>query len=295
MPTQKLMVLGTVGLLSLVLGCARWSTPAPEGEPAGLPWPKLGPHSVVLELMFVRIPEKHTDFSDRFWPEVDETALSSGQRRQLAMNGFRCGLIGSTLPAVLRDIVDQQVPEEAGTGLKLTDPSGQPTARTHRLRSRPGQMGKIMVNHAPVEHLAALFFDEEGRVTGQTFAKAQLYYSVMSSDHGNGQVQLELAPMLEHGEAKPGYKGANGTWTIDNTSRDVRRFENMKIETKLAPGEAIAITSTCTPRGLGQQFFGGNPVERTSRLLLVVRLQQTQSDNRFSEDAVFEPVASTVN
>ncbi|MFO7903069.1 MAG: hypothetical protein R6U98_10430 [Pirellulaceae bacterium] len=295
MPIQKLMVLGTAALLSLAAGCARWSTPAPEGEPGGLPWPKLGPRSVVLELMFVRIPEEQTDFSDRFWPEVDETALSTAQRRRLATNGFRCGLIGSTLPAVLREIVDQQVPGEVEAGVKLTDPNGQPTVRTHRLRSHPGQKGKIMVNNAPVEQLAALFHDEEGRVTGETFTKAQLYYSVMSFDQGNGQVQLELAPMLEHGDPKPGYKGVNGSWTMDNTSRDARMFENMKIETKLAPGEAVAITSTSTPRGLGQQFFGGNPVERTSRLLLVVRLQQTQSDNRFSEDPAFEPVASTVD
>lgn len=295
MPMQKLMVLGTAGLLSLVVGCARWSTPAPESEPAGLPWPKLGPRSVVLELMFVRVPEEQTDFLDRFWPEVDETVLPTSHRRQLAMNGFRCGLIGSTLPPALQEIVGPQVPGEVGTSVKLTDPNRPPTTRTHRLRSRPGQMGKIMVKNGPAEQLAALCYDEKGRVSGETFTKAQLFYSVMSSDQGNGQVQLELAPMLEHGEPKPGYKGVNGAWTIDNASRNVRMFENMKIETKLAPGEAIAITSTSTPRGLGHQFFGGDPVERTSRLLLVVRLQQTQSDNRFSEDAAVEPVASTVH
>lgn len=299
MPIRKLMVLGTGVLLSLLLGCARWTSPTAESEPPGLPWPKLGPKNVILELTFVRIPEENTTFSGRFWPEVDETALSTAQRRQLSLNGFRCGLIGSTLPPVLRELVERQVPEDLGEGMTQVGTkvgaNGQPAARTHRLRSRPGQMAKIMVKTEPVKRLAALLYDDEGRVTGETFTKAQLYFSVISADRGNGQVYLELAPMLEHGAPKPGYKGVNGSWTIDNTNRNVRMFDDMKIETELAPGEAVAITSTNTPRGLGAQFFGGDPVERTSRLLLVVRLQQTQSDNRFSRDARSEPVASTVD
>ena len=101
--------------------------------------------------------------------------------------------------------------------------------------------------------------------------------------------------MIEHGQPKSRFRGENGAWVVDNTSRDIRLFDDMKIDATLTPGEAIALTCSTPPRGLGDQFFGDDPAEKLPRLLLVVRLQQTQMDNRFEERDAFEPVASVLN
>lgn len=293
-PPRSLYVLTALCLLTFGVGCARWSTPPRESNLGGLPGPRLAPGSVVLELTFVRIPKDCHDFAERFWPEIDEAALPAETRRRLAANGFRSGLIGPSLPAVLREIVDQQSPGNLSGGATATPPAGQLVARTRRLHSRPGQKAKIVVRNTPIDNLAALLHNADGRVRGQTFRKAQVLFSIISFDQGGGQVRLELVPMIEHGEPKSGYRGVNGTWTIDNSRRSIQTFDEMKIEAQLSPGEAIAVTCAPTRRGLGGQFFGGDTTQDTQRLLLVVRLQQTQGDNRFSEETTLEPIASTV-
>ncbi len=102
-----ILILGSAVLWPTFVGCATWST-APTADLPSLTLPKLAPDSVVLEVAFVRIPEEQEGFSGRFWREVDEEALPTDLRRRLAANGFRVGLVGSTLPSELQDVLDQE-------------------------------------------------------------------------------------------------------------------------------------------------------------------------------------------
>ncbi len=280
---------------ALAVGCARWSSPTAEKLDLALPRPQLAPDSVVFEITFVRIPEDQTDFAARFWPEVDEVALPTKLRRHLATNGFRCGLVGSPLPGALQEVLDQQPLPAVEGEAKTVDPGREVTAHTNRLRSRSGLTGKIIVRNNPVEKLATLSFHEDGRVSGESLSKAQFLFSITSFPTGDGQVRVELVPTIEHGQAKSRFRGENGAWMVDNTSREIRAFNDMKVEATLSPGEAVALTCTGAQRGLGAQFFGADPEEKSPRLLLMVRLQQTQMDNRFASEAAVEPVASVLH
>ncbi len=288
------VVVGT--LCAFAVGCAHWSSlPPAEALDLTLPRPKLAPDSVVFEVTFVRIPEDQIDFASRFWPEVDEVVLPTSLRRHLATNGFRCGLVGSPLPTVLQNVLDQQPLAAAMNGVKTIDPGREVTAHTNRLRSRSGLAGKIVVRSNLIEKLATLSYHEDGRISGESLTKAQFLFSITSFAKGDGQVRVELVPTIEHGQPKSRYRGENGAWMIDNTSREVRMFADMKVETTLAPGEAIAMTCTGEQRGLGGQFFGSDPAEKEPRLLLLIRLQQTQMDSRFEDKPAVEPVASVAN
>ncbi len=263
-------------------GCARWSTVPDTSEPMNLlPRPKLATDSVVFEVTFVQIPEDRDDFSDRFWAEVDESTLPNDLRRHLAANGMRCGLVGTSVPAALQEVLELQPDPAQSEGTQVTDPSRQVVVRTHRLASRAGQLGKIIVRAMPEEKMATLSFDRDGQLSGQTLTKAQCRYSITSFPQGDGDVRVELMPLIEHGALKPRIRGENGMWMVDNTSRETRVFEDLKVTTNLAPGEALAVSCTEDPRGLGHQFFGDHSQERHTRQLLLVRLQQTQRDDRF--------------
>ncbi len=283
-------------VLLLFSGCAHWTSPPPTAELAALPVPKLAPDSVVFEVTFVRIPEDQEDFTGRFWQEADETVLPPELRRRLGANGFRCGLIGSPIPAALQEVLDQQPVSEPGGGIKTVDPGREVVARTQRLRSRQGYPGKIVVRNNPVEKLAALTYHDDGCISGESLEQAQFFFTLTSFPQGDGQVKLELIPTIEYGQPRSRYRGANGVWTVDNTSRDLKVLEDMKIDALLSSGGAVALTCTGTQRGLGDQFFGADPVEKQPRLLLVVRLQQTQMDDRFEDQqSLLEPVASVTN
>ena len=278
----------------LVAGCAQWSTP-PDSELARLPLPKLAPDSVVLEVTFVRIPEDREDFDARFWPEVDETVFDTDLRRRLAANGFRCGLLGSPPPTVLQEVLDQQSPSELGDGVTTIEPGAEVVARSHRLRSRAGNPGKIVVRSTPVEHVAALTYDDDGHVRGESFEQGQFYFSLTSFPQGNGQVRVELTPTIEHGQPRSRFRGQQGAWMVDNTTRPAKIYDDLNVETMLAPGQSVAIGCAASPRGLGEQFFAANPAEQMPRLLLVVRLQQTQMDDRFKPENAIEPIATAAD
>ena len=63
-----------------------------------------------------------------------------------------------------------------------------------------------------------------------------------------------------------------------------KTYDDLKIDTLLSPGQSVAIGCSDRTRGLGEQFFAADPDEQEPRLLLVVRLQQTQLDDRFMDD-----------
>jgi hypothetical protein len=279
-----------VGIV-LVAGCAQWATP-PATELTKLPLPALAPDSVVLEVTFIRIPEERVDFEPRFWPEADEAALDADLRRHLASNGFRSGILGSPPPAALQELLDQQPPTDLGDGSTRIEAGAEIAVRTHRLRSRSGHLSKVIVRGAPVPKLAALLYDERGRIRGESLEQALCYYSITSHPQGNGQVQIELVPTIEYGQARSRFKGQQGVWTVDNVGRPTKVYDDLKIDTVLSPGQSVAIGCNEAHRGLGEQFFAANPEDQEPRLLLIVRLQQTQLDDRFIKEDVLEPITT---
>ncbi|MBM4088411.1 MAG: hypothetical protein FJ276_03125 [Planctomycetes bacterium] len=290
MTTRTVKFLWMAGVI-LGTGCAQWSTP-PSGELGGLPLPALAPDSVVLELVFVRVPRDDESFDERFWTEVDEQVFPAELRQRMAANGFRCGVLGTPPPTALQEVLDQQPPVDTVNGEVVTSPGTEVVARTRRLRSRAGHAGKVIVDDSPATRLAALTRDAEGVVRGHSLDQAQSYLSVVSRPQGDGQVRIELTPIIEHGQPRSRFVGQQGAWSIDNTSRSTESFEDLKIEATLAPGQMVAVSCTMPPRGLGEQFFSGDSDTGVPRLLLLVRLQQTQLDDRFNEEGIIEPVAA---
>lgn len=283
-------LLGIVGIL--FAGCAQWSPP-PAAELAKLPVPQLAPDSVVLEVSFVRIPDEVVDFDGRFWAEADESVVGTELRRYLAANGFRCGVVSSPPPPVLQELLDRQPPSELMGGAMQISGGAEIAVRTHRLRSRAGQPGKIALRPDSVPRLAALLHDPDGRVHGETFEQAQCYLSVTTHPQANGQTRVELVPLVEHGQPRSRFKGQQGAWIVDNTSRSVRTYDALKVEAPLAPGQCLAVGVTDVRRGLGDQFLGGDVDEKEPRLLLLVRLAQTQRDERFMDDSDLAPLLTT--
>lgn len=280
-----------IGIIPLV-GCAQWSTP-PATELTNLPLPKLAPDSVVLEVTFVRIPEEKLDFEARFWPEADESALDVELRRRLAANGFRAGVVRTPPPAALQELFDAQGAPDTGDGTTTLAGGSEIAVRTHRLRSRAGQPGKVIVRGTTVPKLAVFVSDEGGRIRGESLEQAQAFFTVTSHTQEDGQVRVEMTPTIEHGQQRPRFKGQHGAWIVDNSSRPAKMFDDLQIAATLSPGQAVAVGCGESLRGLGEQFFAADTAEQEPRLLLIVRLQQTQADERFASEELPEPTVTS--
>lgn len=283
-------LLWLIGIIPLI-GCAQWSTP-PAAELTNLPLPKLAPDSVVLEVTFIRIPAEKLDFESRFWPEADESAIDVELRRRLTANGFRAGVVRTPPPPVLQELFDAQGIPETGDGTTTLSGGNEIAVRSHRLRSREGQPGKVIVRGTTIPKLAALVADESGHIRGESLDQAQAFFTVTSHVQEDGQVRVEMTPTIEHGQQRPRFKGQQGAWVVDNSSRPAKTFEDLQVSATLSPGQAVAIGCSEALRGLGEQFFAADLAEQEPRLLLVVRLQQTQADERFAPDELAEPTVT---
>jgi hypothetical protein len=284
-------LLWLIGIIP-VIGCAQWSTP-PATDLTNLPLPKLAPDSVVLEVTFVRIPEEKLDFETRFWPEADESALDVELRRRLAANGFRAGVVRTPPPPVLQELFDSQSVPNGADGTTTLSGGSEIAVRAHRLRSRAGQPSKVIVRGTTVPKMAALVSDESGRIRGESLDQAQAFFTVTSYTQSDGQIRVEMVPTIEHGQQRPRFKGQQGAWIVDNSSRPAKTFDDLQIAATLSPGQAVAIGCSEITRGLGEQFFAADSAEQVPRLLLIVRLQQTQADERFAPEELPEPTVTS--
>jgi hypothetical protein len=101
---------------------------------------------------------------------------------------------------------------------------------------------------------------------------------------GDGRVQLTFTPELHFGNERLRPVYGQGTVRIEpGRTRDV--FDQLAIETVLAPGQILVLTRLPgRSRSLGHYFFTEEQAGSQRQKLLLVRISQTQYDDRFDDD-----------
>ncbi|MFO0901382.1 MAG: hypothetical protein U0939_00175 [Pirellulales bacterium] len=276
--------------LAVVLsGCSTWNSPKNEGG-FKLGQPQMSPDSVVLEVVILHLPEDGGD--EPWWSGLDEQALDHALRLRLAENGFRAGIVRGRIPEQLESQLGSQRESQAGI-----DPENQPAgvAGEQRLQCRAGKRNKILLSDV-YPTLAALVPNGE-RLTGRTLENAQCLLSVRSFPRGDGGVELEITPEIEHGQARQRWVGQahEGTYRLDS-NRERLSLESLRIRPTLEPGQVLAVSCAPEIKGLGRQFFsdipGGSAPERR---VLLIRLAQTQIDDLFSEQGGRDPLTTSLD
>ena len=276
-------------LATLACGCSSWSSPKKVGS-FKLGQPQMSPDSVVLEVVILHLPEEGPQ--EPWWDALDEQALDHSLRTRLAENGFRAGLVRGRIPDQLESQLQSQRAAQAGI-----DPENQPAGvgGEQRLQCRAGKRNKILLSDV-YPTLAALVPSGD-RLTGRTLENAQCLLSVRSFPRGDGGVELEITPEIEHGQARQRWVGQahEGTYRLDS-NRERLSLEPLRIRPTLEPGQVLALSCASQIKGLGRQFFseipGGAAPERR---VLLIRLAQTQIDNLFSEQGGHDPLATSLD
>lgn len=248
---------------------------------------RMSPDACALEIFFARFPLGDFQANDLLWREIDEQHFPAATRRELAQHGFRVGLVAGQIPVPLSQLLEirDDAPPPGDThqvGLEELE-SGPKVIRRH-LQIRPGGHSEIVAS-GNYDELTVLSCEPEG-VCGQTYAKAQGFFTVRALPEPDGRVCIHLVPELQYGEPAKRWIGAQGSWRLD-TSRQKRVFENLAVKAKLAPGEMLVLTTLPDrPGSLGYNYFTDTKSGQPEQKLLLIRLAQTQHDGLFSENAV---------
>lgn len=263
----------------VALGCT-----APIALPGKSPLvaPQLSPDSAVFDVVIVRIPCAEQAAAQKIWEEIDEQHLPADVRTRLAQNGFRAGVVGTTLPLGLSELLDLQTqpPEQgSGTTIALAD-LAQPTRNEHRhMPLRSGRRGEV-VTSGTYDQLPVLIRTDDG-VCGQTYSQAQALLAVTPTLLPDGRVKIDVVPELHHDQPRQRWVGEQGILRLE-AGRPRRVFDELTASATLSPGEMLILGCLPDrPGSLGHNFFsesGEQPVQK----LIIFRLVQTQHSGLFS-------------
>lgn len=99
-------------------------------------------HQAALEITTLHLPKQSAEERERLWSGIDELALDPELRRQLAINGFRAGIIRAETPAVLEEMIAAQL---TGSELSHVNPlklSAASDDRAHEDEAKPDKGAK---------------------------------------------------------------------------------------------------------------------------------------------------------
>ncbi|MCA9164409.1 MAG: hypothetical protein KDA62_15575 [Planctomycetales bacterium] len=250
----------------------------------------MSPDAVGVSITMVDIPDTAEQPYADLWNEIDEQAIPVEMRRRLEANGLRCGHISGQLP---QRILDQFNSSEDLSGLAEGDFRAIDTslsARAELRQLRAGQPSKIALTKQPVGQVHVLE-NEGGQLRGETFEQAQCLFRLTAFPTGDGRSRLELVPEIHHGQWQQRWIGYDGAMRLD-ADRQRRAFEHLKFESILSPGEVLIVGSSSDLKGLGGQFLKVDDAETPKRKCLLLRLSQTQMDDRFAPGQESAPIVT---
>lgn len=283
MSAPRLILLLAIGLAG---GCALWKkTPH---EPSSLPAARMSPDSVVLEISLVDVPADARESLEPMWAEIDEQHLPFDVRRRLRANGIRCGLAGTQLPATLRQLLERRENRET------VDPEeGAPRVGSNstqqRIQSRAGRRNRIVTSETRPS--MAVMTNDDDAVRGQTCQQAHCELALKTFPQGDGRVQLEITPEIQHGVPQQRIMGGDNAFRIV-TDQERLLFDTLRMHAMLAPGQTLVLSCTPEMAGLGGQFFTNLRSGKAQPKLVLVRLEQTQYDDLFAPEQILPPIAT---
>ena len=265
------------------VGCAKWASRRQPTVELPLARPTMSNDSVALDMIFVRVSVDDPDFNEAIWQDIDEQALDAGARRRWAEHGFRVGLVGSRIPSALERLLPLGTVSADSVEQRPDLNEEQPVVYRH-LQTRKGRRSEVLAS--PVYEQLPLLLPDGDEVVGRTYSQAQGVFALFGTPQGDGRVHLKLVPELHHGEKLGRLVYGEGRVRIE-PGRARKVFEDLAIDTELAPGQMLLLTYDDARGGsVGRRFFTDDTSGSPQRKLLLIRIAQTQYDDRFSGDSV---------
>jgi hypothetical protein len=277
-------------------GCAPFKTPD-ELPGRILPTPRLSPDSVILEVGYALLPIADQAAYDEVWQLSDEQVIALDLRQELTRNGLRCGVLGKNIPEKIRTLMDKKGVSVDQRGEDLEAGDLEIDRQPRRLQCRAARKAKILCSRR-FEQLTLLMCNPGTgvsrplqSVSGAALQQAQCLIGLKPYPLGDGRVQLDLLPEIEHGELKQQWVGGEGQ-LIQKIAREKISFDALRLSLSIAPGQMVVVSTADSPRGLGEHFFVESASGTPSRWLLFIRLALTQQDNLFAPELSALPLAT---
>ena len=236
--------------------------------------------SVVLDIFWVRLPVDFEAEESGFWSQIQEDRIAVGQRRRLADNGMRAGVIGAAPPDELLRLINPSGAAGADAAKTALEDTGV------RRRTRQLRMGKkLEINASQVIAEAPLVLASGGGLSGRTFHQAQGVYVLETALAEDEKIEVSLLPEVRHGEQSLRF-AADETGVISRgaLTRDAESLTDLRVAAALSAGEMLLVTSLPEAGSrLGELFHTTADGAVPARKAILVRIASAPPTRAFLE------------
>lgn len=277
--------------LGICQGCAQWSREA-EVDPAPLlPPPQKSLDSVVVETVLVRFSANKVDPLQTVWRDVDESIFDIEFRELLDKNGLRAGVLLGELPQVIREQIQQTSYQQNTDALEHAGLAADVDNKMRKLQCRSGRRKDLIVRREVRDELTVLTTLDGRTVSGETYLQPAVLFDLRAVPHGDGQATIELTPEIQHGEHRQSFVSTE-FGVRPEMRRSQQTWHQLKIGTRLHPGQILMVAGTQPSKALGRAFFTTKTAEQTEEhVVLLVRLAETQLDELFAPEEIEQAAA----
>lgn len=252
-----------------------------------LTMPTLAKDSVTLDVLFVRYPADDKDFNGPVWDEIDELHFSQEARLRLTGNGIRAGILSGPLPMAIEKQIrlSEKSAEKDESAPESVELDKQPKMKRRLLRLQAGRRSNILTmgETERVPEMSLLMLGIDGQPKGRTYRDVMGLFATRAFLNGDGGARIELIPELEHGIAQKRFVPGEGMFKVEfGPPHEV--FTDLRIAADLTQGQFLVVGAVPSrPGSLGHRFFTEEKGDVPMNKMLLIRLAQSELDDRFSE------------
>jgi hypothetical protein len=230
----------------------------------------------VVETFIIPIAPHQNELLQQLWREVDEQSLSPQLRRELYVEGFRVGVLGSLISPALAQLLKISAEAKADTPwgevqeISVAEATRESTISRNLLSLLPGMRAVIQIFDESMRlPEVSLFWREEGMMCGQTYRGALGLIRLSATANRDGSAQIQIAPELEHGLLEQRIR-TQVAIVVQETGRPRKTFESLTISQRLLPGQWLLMgMTTLDSAGAGKAFFSRMTSVPEQRLLAI--------------------------
>jgi hypothetical protein len=232
----------------------------------------------------------------QLWQEIDEQALPPLLRRELMMQGFRAGILGSIGSPALTKFLQNSADFNAEEVQKMNSHEREihaadilrKTAATRQYRTLvPDMRALVRIFDNPLPDVF-LFWNEDSLYCGQTYRDATGILCVQAKADKDGGAAFDIVPELEYGKLEQRIRHHQGM-IIQETSRPRKTFPALTVSQRLLQGQWILIGAVSREyTGLGNTFFVRAGAEQEQRLFAVRFVQAAPAETQ-GQSSTYSP------
>lgn len=238
--------------------------------------------AITLEVFHIRIPQRQSETLLQLWRETDEQIVLLDNRKKMAAQGFRVGVQGMSLSPTmarlleLREMKEQSL-DDATRAEMMREISPQemagnePLVRLKVVKLYPPNESPVLIEpySEPLPEFS-LFWQEEGRVVGNTYRQAIGVLAITAKKMPDGAVRVEVSPELHYGESRMTYQRIGESGVTPKMQRPQRAFPELKTNVQLLSGQWLILGMNASEScGAGRCFFSRNFGSAEQKLIAI--------------------------